>query len=235
MNGKENVFLEFKRKFGVSIVSDKDKLDLEIGYNRADQERVAEYVKELLSNELSIYSKKTLKKCKLNHIVICKNLASRGERKGALAVPNFFCWTGLVGNYICLDLDATNINKYARAIVHHELYHLIDFVDDFNNFHDDKWKQLNGPKFVYRQDTIDGKPVRGKSGFISEYAKDAVFEDKAEIFSHMIVNYSDVEKQAKRDSIIKLKMERMKQLMKSFSEEFDDAFWDARAKQSANW
>lgn len=76
MSTQEKIILEFKKKFGVHIVADKDKLEIGIRYNRADEERVNEYVESFLVNELSIYSSAVLKISTLSRIILSKNLTS---------------------------------------------------------------------------------------------------------------------------------------------------------------
>jgi hypothetical protein len=55
-----------------------------------------------------------------------------------------------------------------------------------------------------------------------------VWEDKAEIYAHMILNYQSVEAKAEKDKILNSKVARMKQLLHSFSPTYDDAFWSSR-------
>lgn len=232
MTTQEKIILEFKKKFGIHlVVADKDKLEFDIGYNRADEEKVNEYVESLLRNELSIYSNKVLKRSKLSRIVLCKNLASLGEKKAGLADLHWQGFTWFLGNQIVLDVER-QLDTYARLVVHHELYHVIDSADDFNGLWDNDWKKLNPPNFKYDADLPPNQKARGNCGFVSTYSRKAVHEDKAEIYSRMIVDYKGIEKHSRHDSVLNAKMHRMKELMKAFSSEFDDEFWKARAKVS---
>ncbi len=231
MSTQEKIIREFKKKFGIHLVAGKDKLEFDMGYNRADEEKANNYVESFLGDELSIYSSKVLKKSKLSRIVLCKNLASQGEKKDGLAHLHWLGFTWFLGNQIILDVDQQT-KTYARLIIHHELYHLIDSVDDFNGLVDNDWKKLNPPKFKYDDDLPPNQKARGNCGFVSTYSRKAVHEDKAEIYSRMIVDYKGIEKHSRHDSVLNAKMHRMKELMKAFSSEFDDQFWNARAKAS---
>lgn len=231
MSTQEEIILAFKKKFGVSIVTDKDKLELDIGYNRAEESRVNDYVQSILCAELSIYSNQVLKKSKLSRIVLCKNLASWGESHAGLADLQWLGFTWFMGNQICIDVEYP-LNHYARHVVHHELYHLIDSADDFSGLRDNEWKKLNPPNFKYKDDLGVNQKTTLTKGFISNYAMKAVHEDKAETYARMIVDYNGIEKLAKNDLVLKRKIYRMKELMKAFSCEFDDLFWQARAKSS---
>lgn len=231
MSTQKKLIVEFKKKFGIHLIADKDKLEMGIGYLRADEEKANKYIESFLGNELSIYSSKVLKKSKLRRIVLCKNLASLGKKQAGLAELNWLDFTRLLGRQICIDVDHP-IDAYARLVVHHELYHLIDFVDDLNGLFDNQWKKLNPPTFKYNADMPPKQKTSANKGFISTYAMQAVEEDKAETYAHMIIDYKGTEKLAQKDYVLKTKMRRMKELMKKFSSEFDDAFWQERAKAS---
>lgn len=232
MTTKEKQIEEFKKRFGVKLITGKERFEVDVAYLAADEEKAYRYVETFLTNELSIYSAKVLKSSRLSRIVLCKNLASLGEKKAGLAELHWVGFTWFLGNQILIDVEGTH-DAYSRQVIHHELYHAIDSADDFNGLFDNEWKKLNPPSFTYEADLIQGQnqaAVRG--GFISTYAMTAVHEDKAEVFSHMIVDYKGFEAAAKKDAILKRKMLRMKVLMKTVCEEFDDNFWKERAKAS---
>jgi len=58
----------------------------------------------------------------------------------------------------------------------------------------------------------------------------AVQEDKAEIFSHMIIQYEKLEQLSRTDVFLRKKIDRMKDLLRAFSPEFDQGFWEERLK-----
>lgn len=231
MSTQKQIIEEFKKKFGVSVVAAKDKLEIGVAYLKADEEKTNNYVETFLSEELSLYSAKVFKKSKLRSIILCKKLVTNGKVRAGIAELKLQGLMWLLGNNIMLDVEAP-INSYARMVIHHELYHLIDSCDDFNGLYDNSWKKLNRPGFIYRDDLVPNQHHKAAKGFVSDYAMTAVHEDKAETFSHMIVDYEGIEKLAKTDAVLRRKMERMKVLMNKFSSEFDDSFWKERAKMS---
>lgn len=237
MSTQKQIIEEFKKQFGVSVVAAKDSLEIDVAYLQADEEKANHYVESFLSKELSIYSAKVFKQSKLRSIILCKKLVSGGDRKAGLAALKLQGLIWLLGNNIYFDVEAP-LDSYARKVIHHELYHLIDCCDDFNGLYDNHWKKLNHSGFTYYDDLLVGqqhKPAaKPANGFISTYAMTAVEEDKAETFSHMIVDYKGIEKVAKTDAVLRRKMERMKVLMNKFSSEFDDSFWNERAKASTH-
>ncbi len=233
MSTQKQIIEDFKKRFGVSLIAAKDRLEIGIAYNQADEEKANSYIESFLCKELSIYSTNVLKRSRLSSIILCKNLASLGEKKAGLADLKMIGFRKLLGNRLFIDVE-TPQNSYTRAVIHHELYHSIDNSDDFNGLYDNQWKKLNHPKFTYKDDLPVNQEHEAETGFISTYAMTAVHEDKAEMFCHMIVDYSGTEKRAKEDNVLRRKMERMKQLMSDFCSEFDDEFWKKRARESVS-
>lgn len=232
MSTQKQIIEDFKKRFGVSLVAAKDSLEIDVAYLQADEEKANHYVESFLSKELSMYSAKVFKQSKLRSIILCKKLVSGGERRAGLAALKLQGLIWLLGNNIFIDVEAP-LNSYARQVIHHELYHLIDCCDDFNGLYDNHWKKLNHPNFIYEDDHLPKQQFKAPTnGFVSTYAMTAVHEDKAETFSHMIVDYQGTEKLAKTDAVLRRKIERMKVLMNKFSSEFDDSFWKERAKMS---
>ena len=230
MSSQKQIIEDFKKRFGVSIVAAKDRLEIDVAYLQADEEKTTAYIETFLSKELSLYSTKVFKKCNLRKIILCKNLVSSGEKRAGLAEPKWI-FSGLLGNNILINVDAP-LDSYARSVIHHELYHLIDDSDDINGMYDNHWKDLNHPKFSYHDDLFANQIPKIANGFVSSYAMTAVHEDKAETFSHMIVDYKGIEKLGKTDAVLRRKIERMKVLMNKFSSEFDESFWKERAEAS---
>jgi len=237
MTTQKTIIKEFKKRFGVSLITGKERLDIDIAYNRVDEAKAIAYLETFLCDELSIYSRRVFKASRLSSIVLCKNLASLGEKSAGLANLRWQVFTWFLGNQIIIDAHS-DYGTYNRKVIHHELYHAIDSADDFNGLFDNRWKKLNTPGFVYNEDLIQGqeprqrRTLRETRGFISSYAMQAVHEDKAEVFSHMIVDYKGIEALAKKDPILERKMHRMKELMNSVSSEFDEEFWKERDKAS---
>lgn len=235
MTTQKQLLEEFKKKFGVRVVVGGERYDMDVAYNIADEEKAAEYIESFLSAELSIYSPNALKGSRISSIVLCKNLASWGKKVSGLADLRWTGFTWFLGNQFFVDVERP-FDAFTRKVIHHELYHLIDSADDFNGLYDNNWKKLNKPEFTYKDDllvnqTAEQKPARG---FISTYAMQAVEEDKAEVFSHMIVDYNGFEKATKGDVILRRKMDRMKELMKAFCDHFDETFWKERMKASVH-
>jgi len=97
---------------------------------------------------------------------------------------------------------------------------------------DPVWSQLNTKGFSYGLHGFDNvyeqsstKVTNRFPGFISSYSLLNVAEDKAEVFSRMMLNLHEMECRAKDDAILGKKMDRLKLLVKEFSADVDDQFW----------
>jgi hypothetical protein len=189
--------------------------------------------------ELSIYSVGLINKTRLDRVVFCRDPKLKGTqvlgRASMVALPNEFMWVRSVAfhkNTIYLDASkGQSLNE--RITIHHELFHAIDSQDDIWYYLDPEWLELNAPGFEYsRGNNCRNEFKPGQEGFLTEYSMEAVHEDKAEVYGHMIVDYAGVERRAATDPIIKAKVERIKEILNSFSPHFDAQFWRQRAKAS---
>ena len=139
---------------------------------------------------------------------------------------------------IRLDGNATSWNEY-KATVAHELFHVIDFeMDQFDEGIKDirNWKATNPAGYGYsytngqlEQYTIYGDEIEDVY-FVSEYSKEDVYEDRAEVFSYLIsVDENDelplaYESEHVQEKVVLL-IEEMKDHFESADDE--DAYWNS--------
>ncbi len=175
----------------------------------------------LLVSELSIYPLAAIRKSKIGQIVLCSNLHKAGIGSAGCTLSK--------GSTLLLDVSKFEENRrYTRQCVHHEIFHAIDYNDDALELLDPWWDSLNAPGTRYSTEPIRENQSCNTPGFMSTYAMQAVHEDKAELFSHLIVNYGKVDSRSRKDSVLKKKVERMKQLLYQFDSEFHEEFWRKR-------
>jgi hypothetical protein len=181
----------------------------------------------LFACEWSLYPPELVRRTGLKRVVFCKNLHFNGQRR--TAIPDF--------EHDALYFDVTrgrHDDQYVRRVIHHEFFHVVDLKDDGKLYADERWANLNPPGFRYGpggarlQDdptvTTTGKDV---PGFVNRYAASGVEEDKAELFSHLLVEPETVAARAEKDKYVRAKVERMKELMAAFSTAAGAEFWDA--------
>jgi hypothetical protein len=193
---------------------------------------IRDYVEFFLHKELSIYTNDVIRKSKVSRIVLCKNISAYPMLCNGVAqmkVLQLPFWK----NTIILSVRQRR-TAYDRATIHHELFHAIDFQDDFWRYTDLEWPKLNAKDFKYGEISYSSNHEHTEEGFISVHGTSSVREDKADLYGHMLVNYAGVEKQAESDPIIRAKMARMKELLRKFSPYYDERFWEERAAASVS-
>ena len=165
---------------------------------------------QIISKNLSRYSKEFLRKINLKYIVMCENLSISGINTAG--IPDQVMKT--------LILDLKFNEKYFERVIHHELFHIIN--DGFKDlFNEDEWKKFNDPNFKYADCSICSKKLgldtyKDTDGFFTEYSKTTPSEDMAEVFSHLIKN----EYKNSNDEILNKKVEFIKNKLKKIDNTF---------------
>ena len=165
---------------------------------------------QIISKNLSRYSKKFLKKINLKYIVMCENLSISGINTAG--IPDHVMKT--------LIIDLKFNEKYFERVIHHELFHIIN--DGFKElFNEDKWKKFNEPNFKYADCSTCSKKLgldtyKKTEGFFTEYSMTIPSEDMAEVYSHLITgNYENLD-----DKILNKKIKFIKDKLKEIDNTF---------------
>ena len=159
----------------------------------------------ILFMEFWIYGKSFIKKSKLKKIILLHNIDYTNSEytQDRAGCPEYD-----LTKSITFAIREKNL-AYIRIVLHHELFHFIDYADD-QNFDDEGWEKLNMKGFEYGEggDTEREwiKLEKNKMGFINHYSTSALEEDRAEIYQYLIscpdeaLNNNDVivSKKAKR-------------------------------------
>lgn len=241
---KDERLLSLGKEYGLKFVTD-DALDCQdFSYDKPTEVQVRS-TRDLIVQELSIYPKEAIEKTRIEQIILCNDLVvSKKRAAGTIKVGLHFVDT------LFIDLGQLNADEmHGRRTVHHELYHAIDFRDTWHGFVDPEWTRIQGENFRYEFDAAaelhrwmdnpqDVRPrdfddpyhrmtSKGSTipGFISDYARYSVSEDKAEVFCYLMVSYNYVMKRAAGDAILKCKVERMKEMLEAYIPEFNQSFW----------
>jgi hypothetical protein len=159
----------------------------------------------LLFMEFWIYGKSFIKKSRLKKLNLVHNIEYTNseytqERAGCPEYDE--------SKSITYAIHERNL-AYIRIVLHHELFHYIDYSDDFS-YDDDGWEKLNQKGFEYGEGGDSErewiKLEKNQIGFINHYSTSALAEDRAEIYQYLIscpdeaLNNNDkiVSKKAKR-------------------------------------
>ena len=208
----------------LEIVADKRLVENTITHTELRAGRL-EAACLLLTNELAIYPSDIIKKSRLSRIFLVSELRHQTKKVGGLFTSS--------GNTIFLSLDQLGTNEGQKRGFHHELFHCIDYYDDLLRHRDPSWEHLNNPPFAYSAEwNTQVDACISYNGFITNYSMTAVQEDKAELYSHMIVHFKDLQVLAQYDHVLKKKMSRMERLLSNFSGKYDLSFWRQRNDDS---
>lgn len=188
-----------------------------------------QFAADLLTSELNIYPPEIIHASKVERIIACNSLSVEGRTIQGLAQMGLF-----VVDTIFLETSRiTRDWEYGRLSLHHELFHAIDYHDDLSHYVDLSWRHLNKEGFDYDYGLFKGyNEVSDKPGFLTTYSMSCAWEEKAEVYAHLIVKTSDTERRAETDPVLRRKIERMKELLFHFSPHFSDEFWQMRREES---
>ena len=185
-----------------------------INGKNADKKSLEPYVL-IFAQEFSLYNPDIIKKMQLKRVVFCVDLSFDGQLRGA--VPDF------EHNTLYLDIACgAYLKLYQREVIHHELFHIIDWRDDGNLYKDEVWSALNPKSFAYgtggknAQNPDSGVLTDKYPGFLNHYSTTGVEEDKAEVFAKMMLEQAYLKERIKKDKVLSEKVERMKALTISF-------------------
>jgi len=236
-------------KYGIKFVTD-DKIDFrDLAYDAPTKVQLTNALPTVIG-EISLYSPAIIQNTSIEQVILCRNLHMYSKQAGGtlkIGFPNV--------NTIFIDISHYSQFPYFNRTIHHELFHAIDFRDTLMGYVDTDWHKLQGPEFTYelsRAATLHrymghdpNEPTNrafedpynwlfaspsDSPGFVTEYAKYSEIEDKAELYSFLMVSYRDVLKRCGTDLALKRKVDRMKKLLSSFCTEYDDAFWQRIAR-----
>jgi hypothetical protein len=221
------------KKYKLEIVTKEPKFPVKTAHGAIDGAEAAagdiESYSVIFAFEWSLYPTELVKKTQLKRVVFCKNLSFASQHR--TAVPDF--------EHDTLYFDVARgrqDERYVRKVIHHEFFHIIDLRDDGKLYEDERWVALNPEGFKYgkggaklQDDASVTNPI-DQPGFLNRYAASGVEEDKAELFAHMMVEPKKVAERAEKDKYIRMKVERMQELLAEFTRSVDQDFWVAVEK-----
>lgn len=161
----------------------------------------------------------------LREVRFCRELAFAGQRRAA--VPDF------ERDVLYLDVErGRHSPTYLRKVIHHELFHVLDWKDDGRLYEDPLWAALNPPGFRYGNGGVNAQNDAGGSvlrhdlpGFLTTYSLAGVEEDKAEVFAHLMLDPEVVEERSRRDPVLRAKAQRIRLLLWRAAPELGAEFW----------
>jgi len=218
------------KAYRIQIVTSNLSFPVQTTYGAIDGRsagrKALENYSSLFVSEFTLYPPDLVRRAQLKRVVLSSELTFGGQRRNA--IPDY--------EHHTLYLDVSRgaySNSYLRKVIHHEFFHIIDYLDDGNVYSDERWESLNPAEFKYgsggrtAQDLQQTSVLTDKfSGFLNHYSTTGVEEDKAELLANLIVNPTYVEDRATKDHVLKAKVARLRELLVSFCPDMNDEFWE---------
>ncbi len=211
--------LTLSDKYKLQIITDYSADEQTFSFSALDKAQLKN-ARDLLETELDLYTPQAIHDSRLERIVLCSDLKGGEDTVSGLADMGF-----LIVDTIFINIDRVKkFWEHAQRTVHHELFHCMDFFDD--GLIDFEWRKLNQPGFTYwHLNNLTVKETH-KGGFLQDYCMKSEWEDKAVVYSYLIVNHAEVLRRCEKDKILAEKVERLKEIVLKISPEFDDQFWE---------
>ncbi|MEM8884912.1 MAG: putative zinc-binding metallopeptidase, partial [Planctomycetota bacterium] len=207
------------KKLGVRILVQPTKYELrtlhgDLCYDVPPKPETEAYA-GVLAEEFARYPADFIKRSGLRGIVLGSRLTFDGQKRSAL--PDRNRW------YLVYDVTVKSTKAYRRHVIHHEYFHLIDWVGTSYRWRQKQWNKLNPEGFKYgkggkdsQADSLAWYLSTGTKGFLNRYSKSHVTEDMAEVYAFVLTQPGKVAVRAKRDKIVAAKVEMMKDHLKWF-------------------
>ena len=163
----------------------------------------------MLRRELAKYPQDLLRRAKLQRVVLVRGLTFNGTPWAG--VPDFASRT--------LYLEAVRGKgspQYRERLLHHELFHMIDEAAHGTIRNDPEWKSLNPSAFRYARTASTVAASATAPGFITGYSQNAVEEDKAELFSCLVVMPAETSRRAAGDVVLARRFEVLRDRLHRF-------------------
>jgi hypothetical protein len=229
----EQMSAQYKKDYDVELVADLETYPVaETGgaiNARNAGDRNVDMVLYFLRKEFAKYPPELVRLAGLRRIVFCRDLKVKGNRVAGVALST--------NGTIYMD-SSTEVGDEAhrRRTLHHEFFHFIDYTLHENRdiMDNPAWVRANAPGTSYGG-TDNGAPVANWAshpapGFVSNYSRKSVPEDRAELFCAIMTNNLTVRLLLQKDSFLTAKLAVLKEELKGFCPKVDEAFWVKTAK-----
>ena len=186
-----------------------------------------DFIVDMIVSQIDLYPNSFLGKAGLKFVLICGDIKASGSSPEGLAPAHYDQSPGvfmLSVQKIKKQIDAGQ-PQIIKHIFHHEFYHVIDSTLT-KAVVDDDWVKIN--KNPYSSENLKAnvnEVLSDGRGFVSHYAKNDEFEDKAEVFAYLITKNKKMRDVMTKDVVIFRKAKLMIKRMKTLSNDINGSFW----------
>ena len=191
-----------------------------------------DFIVDIITSQIDLYPNTFIGKAGLKFVLICGDIKSQGATPEGLAPSHYDQSPGvfmLSVKKIKKQIDAGQ-PQIIKHIFHHEYYHVIDSTLT-KAVVDDDWVNINRNPYSSENLKANVNEVLSDGrGFVSHYAKNNEFEDKAELFAYLITKNKKMREVMAKDVIIYRKAKLMIERMKLISTDINKSFWSKLTK-----
>lgn len=229
----EQMRAQYRQDYGIELIAEGETFPVAESGGAIDAQNAGvknvDMVLYFLRKEFAKYPPEAIRASGLKRIVFCRGLKANGNRIAGVALET--------NNTIYMD-STTEIGDEAhrRRTLHHEFFHHLDYAMHPNKdlANNPEWLAAGAPGAAYGG-AGNAQPVQNWAshpgpGFVSNYAMKALPEDRAELFAAMMTNNLTVRLLLQKDQFIAAKLRVLKEELKAFCPQLDDAFWTRTAK-----
>jgi hypothetical protein len=181
-----------------------------------------------LLTELDRYPPAVVKRIGLHRVLICTDLTAAGRVVGGTSDFS-------TGTLYLSTADADGGPAMFRHIVHHELFHLIDYAAGTLGRPDPAWTAANPAGFQYGGGGFDALTQNASvdlasatTGFLTSYSRSAIEEDKAEVYGWLMADPGAASERAAVDPTVQVKLARLREILTGFDPELGRALLAGR-------
>jgi hypothetical protein len=179
-NSGANYATQFSTSGETNLMGTSVEWEHIMGLEDGTKTAITNVIKEELNNR---GSKKVLSESSIAEVKVVFGLRSANGK--ACGIADYYTQTFFIDIECYTNYPSENHFEF-RKVLHHELYHLFDFVDTDYTYSSSKWNALNKDGYDGLNDglhyTFEYIP-----GFVSNYAKSNEIEDRAETYSNYIM------------------------------------------------
>jgi len=170
-----------------------------------DGDPIDDAVLEAIKTAFDRYPTALLIASGIENVALCKHIEYENIKQGQQTAGT----ADIYGHRMLLSIEPFFNQAYeehgaftAEDIVHHELYHLLEFHRMRTEFTDDpEWRLYNPIGFEY-----GGQVTERQVGFVNPYAATNDVEDRASVYQYLVVHPDEVCELAKTDKIVRIKV-----------------------------
>lgn len=166
--------------------------------------------KDLVREAILVYPIDFIRDIGVRRIILCSDLRENSNPVGSV------CWPESNGAFSIALYTSRIPNSHSgrwayEAAIHHEILHAIASWDTpyLSRTIDSAWRRLSTPESRYGTQQIGSwknRRFHPELGLVSRYAKTSPREDRAEVFSYLVMSFDELSSACTSDRLLRAKV-----------------------------